>query len=158
VQQLIVFVAAGDSYGLPLACVREVVAGAPLRSLPEPPEPWVVGIADVRGELVAVVDLGVRLGTTPGTEASQLLIVESGDGRAAIPIERVDRLAEVERLEPLPEYATDAASGLAADGDDLVLVLRPEALMPPPAKAPEPPPRPKRAPRRAAPRRSRKAA
>jgi purine-binding chemotaxis protein CheW len=136
-QQLVVFSAAGELYALPLEVVREVVAAAPRRSLPEPPAPWVVGVASVRGELMPVVDLALRLGAAPTPpDSGVLLVVEvrrtpGGPAeRAAVVVDRVDRLAEPDKILPAPSYAGDAAEAIFVRGKDLVMVLRPAALLP----------------------------
>jgi purine-binding chemotaxis protein CheW len=136
-EQLVVFRAAGELYALPLEVVREVVAAAPRRRLPSPPEPWVVGMASIRGELMPVVDLAVRLGAAPAPPDEGVLLVVEARRRAntkaqrvAVVVEHVDRLAEPEEIVPAPPYAGDAAAGLFERDGALVMVLRPAALLP----------------------------
>ena len=137
-QQFVVFRAAGELYALPLESVREVVNAAPRRGIPSPPAPWVVGLASIRGELMPVVDLGVRMGFTEAApaESGVLLVVEAKRRanvkaeRAAVAVERVDKLAEPEVLTPAPSYAGDAAQAIFERGDDLIMVLKPGALIP----------------------------
>jgi purine-binding chemotaxis protein CheW len=136
-EQLVVFSAAGELYALPLEVVREVVAAAPRRGLPSPPEPWVVGLASIRGELMPVVDLALRLGGEPAPpEEGVLLVVEARRRanakaqRAAVAVEHVDRLAEPEEVLAAPAYAGDAAAGLFERDGALIMVLKPAALLP----------------------------
>jgi chemotaxis signal transduction protein len=135
--QFVVFRAAGELYALPLEAVREVVDSAPRRGLPSPPAPWVVGVASVRGELMPVVDLALRMGHPAAPPGEGVLIVVEARRRAngkpervAVWVEHVDKLAAPEALTPAPAYAGEAADAIFERDDDLVLVLRPAALLP----------------------------
>lgn len=135
-QQFVVFRAAGELYALPLEVVREVVNAAPRRGIPAPPAPWVVGLASIRGELMPVVDLALRMGYDAPSGESVLLIVEAKRRanvkaeRAAIAVDVVDKLAEPETLTPAPAYAGDAAEAIFERGTDLIMVLKAAALLP----------------------------
>lgn len=80
----------GAEYGLPAARVREVLRPPPLTRVPFAPAA-VRGVAQVRGTVLAVVDLGTRLGTAPVGEAGRLVVVW-GRGREAVGL-LVDRVA-----------------------------------------------------------------
>ena len=132
-----VFSSAGELYALPLQAVREVIAAAPRRTLPSPPEPWVVGMASIRGDLMPVVDLSARMGGAPiAPDAGVLLVVEgrrtakAEPQRAAVAVDHVDRLAEPEQIVDAPAYAGEAAAGLFERDGQLVMVLSPAALLP----------------------------
>jgi purine-binding chemotaxis protein CheW len=136
-EQLVVFTAGGELYALPLDVVREVVAAAPRRGIPSPPDPWVVGMASIRGELMPVVDLALRMGGDPApADEGVLLVVEARRQanvkaqRAAVAVDRVDRLAEPGEVLAAPAYAGDAAAGLFERDGRLVMVLKPAALLP----------------------------
>lgn len=135
--QLVVFSAAGELYALPLEIVREVIAAAPRRSIPQPLEPWVVGVASIRGELMPVVDLSLRMGGAPApAEAGVLLVVEgkrkanTKSQRAAVVVDHVDKLAAPEQIVDAPAYAGEAAAGLFERDGELIMVLKPSALLP----------------------------
>ena len=132
-QQLVVFRVAGEAYALPVSAVREVVGSAARRRLPSPPAPWVVGVASVRGELMPVVDLALRMGgARPGEEAQVLVVVTHRGRTVALAVEDVDRIVEVPgRLPRAPAYAGDAAASITEVGEELIVVLRPAALLPP---------------------------
>jgi chemotaxis signal transduction protein len=136
-QQFVVFRVAGELYALPLEAVREVLATAPRRGIPSPPAPWVVGVASVRGELMPVVDLALRLGhEAPPPGRGVLLVLEARRAadaepeRVALTIEHVDRLAEPAVLMPSPPYAGDAAESIFERDGQLIVVLRPAAMLP----------------------------
>jgi len=72
----VTFEVAGEVYGLPVLCVEEVLRVTAITRLPYAPAP-VRGITQLRGRVLPVVDLRVRLGQ-PATEvgpASRIVVV-----------------------------------------------------------------------------------
>ena len=59
--ELCTFLLGGRRFGVPAADVREVVRFAPPTPVPLAPA-WVAGVADVRGEILAAIDVAARLG------------------------------------------------------------------------------------------------
>ena len=57
----VVFSCAGRRFGVPLECVREIIAARPFTRLPGA-GPEVCGLAGVRGRVVTVFDMGAVLG------------------------------------------------------------------------------------------------
>lgn len=64
---------AGKRYALEIEAVGEVLPVPELSPLPMTPD-WVPGIADVRGEVVAVVDAGLRLGARASSRQGRLVL------------------------------------------------------------------------------------
>ena len=87
---------------LEVAMVREILDSGPITRLPEAP-PFLVGVIDVRGETVPVIDLRVKLGLTaaPVTPETRIVVVELGrrDRSLAVGLQ-VERVFEVAQLEP----------------------------------------------------------
>ncbi len=105
-KSLVGFVVGEVGYAVPISAVREIVNPLPLTALPHAPAA-VAGVADHRGEVLAVVDLRVRFGVAPGGDRSRdkWILVDSA-GRTVGLI--VDRVTEVfgtanEALRPAPE-------------------------------------------------------
>lgn len=99
----------GAEFGLPAAAVREVVRPPPLTRVPFAPAA-VRGLAQVRGTVLAVVDLGARLGVAPVASTGRLVVVW-GRGREAVGllVEGVVGLVEGDAAEaPLPDEAEAA--------------------------------------------------
>ncbi len=68
-------VAGGQSFGVLLSTVVEVLAVAELVPLPEA-EPWILGSLNLRGESVVVIDMAHRLlGQTHTIEPSEYIVV-----------------------------------------------------------------------------------
>lgn len=123
----VVFRVAGERYALPLAAVREVV-------LPQPPfarvpraSEAVRGVMNLRGRVVAVVDLAALVGLTPQPlqgGAGMVLILDQGKRALGLLIGGV---LGVEPLAP-PEAGGGLVRGLAEARAGAVTVLGAEAL------------------------------
>lgn len=100
----------GAEFGIPADRVREVLRPPPLTRVPAPP-PGVLGVAQVRGTVLAVMDLGARLGMSPVADTGRLVVVW-GRGREAVGL-LVDRVV-----------------GLAEEGDDATPPAEAEAALP----------------------------
>lgn len=77
---------AGVGYAVEASAVREVFALRDLTPLPTAPE-WVLGITNVRGKIVAVIDLLVALGHGHAQRAGgQVVVVEVGGVEVGIDV------------------------------------------------------------------------
>lgn len=108
--QYLGFSLAGETYAIELLRIREIIEHVPITRVPGMP-PAVLGVINLRGRVVPVVDLAVRmgLGPRPITRWTCFVIVEA--------------LLEGERT----------ALGLLADSVSEVLDLGPDDIEPPPA-------------------------
>lgn len=73
-RQLIVFRLAGQEYALPISQVREVVRTPTITPVPLLP-PYILGAANIRGQVLAVMDLYQRLHLPTHTHAHSFLLV-----------------------------------------------------------------------------------
>src|SRR5690242_7517101 len=100
---MVVTLALGNEVcALEVAMVREILDSGPITRLPEAP-PFLVGVIDVRGETIAVIDLRVKLGlnAAPVTPETRIVVVELDrrDANLAVGLQ-VERVFEVAQLEP----------------------------------------------------------
>ena len=102
----VTFRLADETYALPVAVVQEILRPGAITRVPHAPDP-VRGITNLRGRVLAVVDLRVRLGL-PAAEAD-------------------------ERNRILVVAARERTLGLLVDAARQVLKLLPSAVQPPPA-------------------------
>jgi len=77
-----------------LESVREIVRGRPMARIPGAPE-WVRGIMNLRGTLLTVVDLSVRLGGSPDGMPRVVMVVEGAGKRFGLGVESVQGVAEL---------------------------------------------------------------
>jgi purine-binding chemotaxis protein CheW len=101
--RLLVFAAAGRTCACELSVVREIIPHRKATRLPGTP-PFVVGLINLRGSIVTVLDLGVRLGGTPvDVDRGSIVLVESGPRVVGL---AVDELRDVQRV---PRSAIESA-------------------------------------------------
>lgn len=107
--RLLLFGVRGRRFACELASVREIVPFGLLTRLPGAP-PAVAGVSNVRGSVITVVDLGVRLADGPvdRTEGAVLLLEHAGKVLGA----GVDDLRDV----VVPEGGLSAVAGGGAAG------------------------------------------
>jgi purine-binding chemotaxis protein CheW len=125
--EALLFELAGLRFALPMCDVIEVVRAVAIRALPAAP-PITLGIIDVRGEVLPVLDVRTRFGLPPKAldPADQFLIADAGARRvalhidAALGLETLTVLA-VEDAANLPRSVQHVA-GIAATDEGLVLI------------------------------------
>jgi purine-binding chemotaxis protein CheW len=125
--KVVCFMLAGQVFGLPIRAVKETVPARPLTRVPLVPD-VVAGLLNLRGDVVAVLDLQRLLKLPPSSrEPAHVLILRSQRSAtravAALGVEELVGVREVEAGGVHPPPATLAAetatflSGVAQDGD-----------------------------------------
>ena len=126
-QEALLFELAEHRFGLPVSDVVELTRACALQALPEAP-PLVLGVLNLRGEIVPVLDLRrrFRLPESPLDAANFFVIARIAGRLAAL---RVDRLLGNEWLEVVPTAEAphlpvdlQRLSGVAAVDDGVVLI------------------------------------
>jgi purine-binding chemotaxis protein CheW len=140
----ICFWLSGQQLGVPIEHVKETIVLRPITRVFLTPR-WVAGLINLRGDVVAVLDLAGLLGLPSAgfTDETRIVITRHGGKTAGL---IVDRLAEArsfapDKLEPPPPTLGDEAAEIIAGvatqegGEPLVLLdlerlLRSERLAP----------------------------
>jgi purine-binding chemotaxis protein CheW len=133
-RQLLCVRVADVPYAVPVENVREIVRVRPITPIPRIASE-VRGVISLRGEIVQVIDLRLRLGlpVAPGTKASRIVVVQVEDGRLAGVL--VDEVREVLRVAEnaigAPAAAADAGIvvALCANGSEFVSIVDPDRLL-----------------------------
>jgi purine-binding chemotaxis protein CheW len=109
-----------ERYALPAEHVPEVIALGDVTRVPGAPE-RILGVCNLRGEVLAVVDLAQVLGIGRAGPAHRLVVAEDGGVRAGLAVDAVDDVAEL----PPATHPVDAplVTGAAMVGEDLVGLL-----------------------------------
>ncbi len=119
---------------VPLTHVREVQRAVALAPLPGGPD-VIEGVIDVRGDIVPVIDLGVRLGIArrPVRPSQRLVLLWTGERVVALRVDRIEWIAALEEADiATAERLTRGpltVAGIARTPDGLVLLQDPEALL-----------------------------
>lgn len=127
IRELLVFGLDGSAYAVDVELVREIVRMKKLTRVPRAPG-WLLGVVSLRGEVVEVVDLRIRLGlgaSTPGR--SNRIIVLHGEGDRVTGL-LVDSVSEVYRaldasLQPAPAGEVRAVVEVCRRGEGFVSLL-----------------------------------
>ena len=96
----------GDGlYGIDALRVQEVVQARPTTPTPLAP-PAVVGLMNLRGQIVTVLDVRKRLGIEPRPSApTAIVVVQTSDGAVGLLVDEIGDVADVaiEQMEPPPD-------------------------------------------------------
>lgn len=101
----LIFHAGPARYALPASAVREVARLPRLTPVPLAP-PGLLGLGTVRGETLAVLSPQTLTGNTDDAKPRQLLVL-AGTTRAALAIDRIERIEREARAEEVSDLALD---------------------------------------------------
>jgi purine-binding chemotaxis protein CheW len=92
-QQIVVFKLGKEEYGLSIDQIKEVVITPNITRMPQTP-PFVKGVANVRGNVIAILDLEVKFGLSHPSDDADLrsnytLVIESDEYKMGILVREV---------------------------------------------------------------------
>ncbi len=132
--QYLTFHLAGEEYAVGILQVKEIITYGTLTKVPHTP-PSIRGVINLRGNVVPVVDLGLKFGMTasPVTDRTCIVIVEANIneirtvmGVVADSVSQVISMTD-DNILPAPAFGThvriDYLRGMGKSGDKFVLVL-----------------------------------
>jgi purine-binding chemotaxis protein CheW len=139
-QQVLTFVLGNGTYGFEVLRVREIRGWTPVTKLPQAP-PHVLGILNLRGSIVPVMDLRMRFALEHAqyTDLTVIIVltVNSQDGPRDVGVV-VDGVADVvdvyaDDIKPAPDLgarrATDYILGLVPAGEHMTVLLNIDRLI-----------------------------
>jgi purine-binding chemotaxis protein CheW len=110
----------GEPYALPVTDVLEVAPLGEVTPLPGAP-PAILGVRNLRGQILPVVDLASLLGLATGAPPGRMVVTEGDGRRAGLAVEAID---EVEELAGADEPAESPyLTGAVLSANELVGVL-----------------------------------
>lgn len=105
VEQFIVFTIDGEEYAIPITDIREVVEVALITPVPDS-LPFVLGIMNLRGKIVPILDLEKRLNLTREQEAASrhILITDYENNLMGVQVDQVQEVLRVAKkhIQPAP--------------------------------------------------------
>jgi len=109
--RLLLVVVGGERFGCPLEAVREVVAARATARLPGA-EPHVLGLMNLRGRLLTVLDVGLRLALpSAAPDGGHVLVVEVEGREAGCRVDQVLRVVPAPPLHPAAQPPGNAPAG-----------------------------------------------
>lgn len=137
-RSFVVFRLGHEHYGLPIASVGSIIRYEPATSVPRAPQA-VLGVINIRGRVIPVLDLGRRFGQDPFEPgpASRIIVAESRNGSLGIVVDSASEVASFAEsdIKPVPEGILSAETVRAFTGvvereGSLVVLLDLDEAMP----------------------------
>ncbi len=134
--QWVTFKLAGETYGVNVMQVQEVLRYTEIAPVPGAPD-YVMGIVNLRGNVVTVIDARFRFGLPPGeiTDNTRIVILEADSHVVGI---LVDSVAEVvylrlSEIETAPNVGNDESArfiqGVCHKNDELLILIELDKLL-----------------------------
>ena len=109
-----------EAYAVPVEQVREVAALGPVRPVPGS-RPELLGVCNLRGQIVPVVDLALLIGVARLAPPGCLLVTDVAGRLAGFAIDGVSAVCEL--ADPADDAPSELLVGAALAGDCLIGVL-----------------------------------
>lgn len=134
---LIVFKLGLEEYGIKIEQVKEVTATPAITRMPRTPG-FVKGVANIRGDIIAVMDMEERFGIRPAPSSSGLnpnitytLVIEAKDYKIGVVVKEVPQSLNLamSKIDKTPSFLQDSniqenyIEGIAKIGNRLIIVL-----------------------------------
>lgn len=107
---LVCFRLGKETFGVDIFAVREIVRHQEITTVPGAPD-FVLGVVNLRGRVISVVDLGRQLGLAPSqiTTSSRILVIELDGVRVGFLVDAATSVIKVppEAVDPPPEIIGD---------------------------------------------------
>ncbi|MBW2690191.1 MAG: chemotaxis protein CheW [Deltaproteobacteria bacterium] len=133
-RQYVTFSLAGELFGVEVTRAREILSLTPVTKVPQTPD-YLLGVINLRGQVVPVVDMRLKLGLPAGeeTEDTCIIVIEvQVDGEAIVVGALADAVREVlevrdDQIEPPPRLGTklnvEFISGMGKIGEQFLILL-----------------------------------
>jgi purine-binding chemotaxis protein CheW len=128
--RVVVFRLGSDRYGVSLDRVREIQRAGRITPVPTAPD-FVVGVMNLRGNILSVVDIRIFFGLPKVTvsERTRILVVEGEGLRIGIIVEQVDEIAAVDEADIKPPLSLnktiseDYIKGIASHRGEMLIMV-----------------------------------
>jgi purine-binding chemotaxis protein CheW len=128
--QLVVFSLGREEFAVEVTQVREIMRMEEITRMPKSP-PFVEGIINLRGQIIAVVDLAKRLNLEAAEKSGEtrIIVVEAEDVKVGMIVDSVSEVLRVsaEEVEASPTLAADMSAayiqGVVKKDNRLIILL-----------------------------------
>jgi chemotaxis signal transduction protein len=116
--------AGGERFGIPTHALSCIVKTPILATMPNLP-PWFLGLAQIRGELVGIIDLATWFGTPAKSSRAFMAVVTGEPGKLGILVDSVAGFREVGESDLAESFGDLTATGhpIRATTKDVVAIL-----------------------------------
>jgi len=133
-QQVLTFKLAGEEYGVGILAVQEIRGWSAVTAIPHAPK-WVLGVMDLRGVAVPVIDLRQRFEFEPAQFGPSTVVIvlrvasESGERTLGLVVDAVSEVYDIDaaHCRSLPDIGSAASNEIVqalaqAEGKTLILL------------------------------------
>jgi chemotaxis signal transduction protein len=115
-----------EAFAIPVGHVLEVAELGEVAVVPRA-RPEMLGVRNVRGQILPVIDLALLLGIPQTTVPGRLVVAEDGARRAAFAVDQVSGVGEL--ADPTEETVSDLLAGaILADGSLIGVINMPRVF------------------------------
>jgi len=139
-RKVLTFALGAEAYGVDILSLKEIRGWSPVTRIPQAPE-GMLGVLNLRGAVVPVIDLRVRFGlkTAEFTRHTVIIVLsfpmERGPRECGIVVDRVMDVVDVDldRIKPAPDMSSaqvnELIQGIATLDEQMLILLNPENLV-----------------------------
>jgi purine-binding chemotaxis protein CheW len=128
--QLVVFSLGREEFAVEVTQVREIMRMEEITRMPKTPH-FVEGIINLRGQIIAVVELAKRLNIEGGSRSGEtrIIVVEAEEIKVGMIVDSVSEVLRVnaDAVEPSPTLTTDVSAaylqGVVKQDNRLIILL-----------------------------------
>lgn len=128
--QCVTFTLEGEVYGINVMQVQEVLRETEVAPVPGAPH-YVIGIINLRGNVVSVIDARSRFGLMPkeNDDLTRIIVIEASSHTIGILVDSVAEVVDIDRseIETAPNVGNDETSkyidGVVSRGEQLLILV-----------------------------------
>lgn len=136
VTEWVTFLLDNEKYGVNVMEVREVLKNTEIAPVPGAPD-FVLGIINLRGNVVTVMDTRKRFGLPPAesTDATRIVIIEREEQTVGMMVDGVAEVVDLpqSQIETAPNVGNDHSAkyiqGVSKQGDELLILIDLDKLL-----------------------------
>jgi len=136
ITQWVTFYLDNEKYGINVMSVQEVLRITDIAPVPGAPH-YVLGIINLRGNVVTVIDTRTRFGLVEkeSDDATRIVIIESDNQVIGILVDSVAEVVDLQKsdIESTPNVGNDESSkyiqGVSSQGDQLLILVDVDKLL-----------------------------
>lgn len=136
ITQWVTFILDGEKYGINVIQVREVLRNIEIAPVPGAPS-YVLGIINLRGNVVTVLNTRARFGLTSAdfNEESRIIIIETNDQIVGLLVDSIAEVADIlqSQIELTPNVGNDDSAkyirGVHSKNGELLILVDVEKVL-----------------------------
>lgn len=135
--QLVIFRLVKEEFGMDISQVREIIRMQNITPMPKAPE-FIEGVINLRGQIIAVMDLARRFGlkAEKRTEKARIVVVEVKENIVGLIVDEVPEVLRISDtdIDPTPEMVesqihAEFIKGVGKLGDRLIILLAADKIL-----------------------------